>query len=108
METKLEKGALGAAIRAARLEQHYTHEALSELVGITPTHLKHIESEHRKPSIDLLYRLVQALNLSLDALFFPERKDEVFRKTERRMRQCNESQLRILYATMEAMQKEEK
>lgn len=108
METGLEKGVLGAAIRTARLEKHYTHEALAELVGITPTHLKHIESEHRKPSIDLLYRLVQALNLSLDSLFFPEREDDTFHKTERRMRQCSESQLRILYATMEAMQKEDK
>lgn len=108
MDNKLQKGVLGSALRAARLDKHYTHEALAELVGITPTHLKHIESEHRKPSIDLLYRLVQVLNLSLDALFFPEREDEVFRKTERRMRQCNESQLRILYATMEAMQKEDK
>jgi Predicted transcriptional regulators len=108
MITKLEKGVLGTAIRSARLNQHYTHEMLAELVGITPTHLKHIESEHRKPSIDLLYRLVQVLNLSLDTLFFPDREDDDFRKTERLMRQCSDSHLRILYATIEAMLQEDK
>lgn len=106
METKLEKGMLGSAIRKARLDKHYTHETLAELVGITPTHLKHIESEHRKPSIELLYRLVLTLNLSLDTLFFPEREDDAYRKTERLMRKCSDSQLRILHATIEAMLKE--
>jgi transcriptional regulator with XRE-family HTH domain len=109
MKTELEKGELGSAIRAARLEKHLSQEELAELVGITPTHVKHIESEHRKPSIELLYRLVRTLNLSLDTLFFPERADglETYRKTERLMRQCNEKQLQILYATIEAMLRED-
>lgn len=106
MKTEIEKGTLGTAIRAARLDKHYTHEALAELVGITPTHLKHIESEHRKPSIDLLYRLALTLNLSLDTLIFPDREETAYLKTERLMRQCNDSQLRILHATIEAMLKE--
>ena len=106
MEIELEKGMLGSAIRNSRLEQHYTHETLAELLGITPTHLKHIESGHRKPSIEHLYRLVLTLNLSLDSLFFPNREDDAYSKTERLMRNCNNSQLRILHATIEAMLKE--
>ncbi|WP_024345928.1 helix-turn-helix transcriptional regulator [Lacrimispora indolis] len=107
MDNKLQKGVLGSALRATRLDKHYTYEALAEKVGITPTHLKHIESEHRKPSIEVLYRLVTELNLSLDTLFYPERNDDSFCQTERLMRRCSDSQLRILYATMEAMLKED-
>ena len=108
MKTKLDKGELGSTIRAARLEKHLSQEELAEMVGITPTHIKHIESEHRKPSLELLYRLVWTLNLSLDALIFPEREDglEAYRKTERLMRQCSDKQLRILHSTIEAMLKE--
>jgi transcriptional regulator with XRE-family HTH domain len=57
------------------LQKHLSQEELAELVEITPTHIKHIESEHRKPSLELLYRLVRTLNLSLDTLIFPERED---------------------------------
>jgi transcriptional regulator with XRE-family HTH domain len=106
MSTKLDKGELGSAIRAARLDKRLSQEELAELVGITPTHIKHIESEHRKPSLELLYRLVRTLNLSLDTLIFPEREDATFSKTERLMRQCSDKQLRILHATIEAMLKE--
>ena len=105
MNETLTPGVLGAAIRKARTEKHFSQEELAEKVGITPTHIKHIESEHRKPSIEVLYRIVRALNLSLDALFFPEETDsqEEYRKVERLLHRCGAKQLRVLYATMEAL-----
>ena len=42
---------LGNAIRNARISRNLSQEDFSEMIGISPTHLKHIESEHRKPSI---------------------------------------------------------
>lgn len=72
----LEKGTLGNAIRSARISQNLSQEQLAEMVGITPTHLKHIESEHRNPSIDILFKLSTCLNLSLDNLLFPDNTDE--------------------------------
>ncbi|MFT8889532.1 MAG: helix-turn-helix transcriptional regulator [Ethanoligenens sp.] len=105
MTTGLQPGLLGSAIRKARMDKHISQEELAERIGITPTHLKHIESEHRKPSVDVLYRIVQIVNLSLDNLFFPERHDglEEYRKAERLLRQCDVKQLRVVYAAMEAM-----
>ena len=67
----LKDGILGTAIRNARQKHNLSQEQLAELVEITPTHLKHIESEHRKPSIEVLFRLCQTLHLSLDNLIFP-------------------------------------
>lgn len=70
---EIEKGILGNAIRTARIENHMSQEELAELVGITPTHLKHLESEHRNPSIDVLFKIAKVLHLSLDSLLFPNK-----------------------------------
>ena len=63
---------LGEAIRAARMRKGLTQEALAELLDITPIHLKNIESSRRKPSVPLLFALMELLGFSVDALVFPE------------------------------------
>lgn len=70
-----EKRELGEAIRAARMRKGLTQEALSELLDITPIHLKNIESSRRKPSVPLLFAAMELLDLSVDALVFPERRE---------------------------------
>lgn len=65
--------ALGEAIRAARMRKGLTQEALAELLDITPIHLKNIESARRKPSVPLLFALMELLGFSVDALVFPEK-----------------------------------
>lgn len=66
-----ETRALGEAIRAARMRKGLTQEALAELLDITPIHLKNIESSRRKPSVPLLFSLMELLDFSVDALVFP-------------------------------------
>ena len=44
---------IGQVIKYARIENGFSQEQLAELIDITPTHLKHIESGHRKPSIEV-------------------------------------------------------
>ena len=104
---ELQPGMLGNAIKTARLEKHLSQEKLSEIIGVTPTHIKHIESEHRKPSFEALCRLVTTLNISLDDLFFPNRyrceKSELCLKAERLLVECNDYQLKIVIAVLEAM-----
>lgn len=64
---------LGEAIRSARMKKGLTQEALSELLDITPVHLKNIESSRRKPSVPLLFMMMELLDFSVDALVFPQR-----------------------------------
>ena len=52
-----------------------TQEELAEQVDITTSHLKHIESGHRNPSIEVLFALAKVLDLSLDALIFDQRPE---------------------------------
>lgn len=66
--------ALANAIRSARMKKGYTQEQLSELLEITPGHLKHMESGKRKPSVPLLFQMMELLHFSADELVFPDRE----------------------------------
>jgi len=89
---------LGAAIRAARLRKGITQEALAELVDITPTHQKHIESGHRSPSVEKLFLLVKTLDMSLDNCLFPEQGTGSGRVREIQimLNQCGEKELNVI------------
>lgn len=72
----VESRALGDAIRAARMKKGMTQEHLAELLDITPIHLKNIEGSRRKPSVPLLFAIMELLDLSVDQLVFPQRAEE--------------------------------
>ena len=102
----LEKGILGNAIRDMRIKNGLSQEALAEMVGITPTHMKHIESEHRKPSVEVLFKLVKTLHLSLDNLLFDIRGEAAdFNYAINLLKNCSEKELRILIDIMKTLQK---
>ncbi len=63
---------IGTAIWNARKTQGITQEKLAEMVNITTSHLKHIESGHRKPSVEVLFQIMRILHVSLDALVFED------------------------------------
>jgi len=97
----------GAAIKKARLEKKLTQEKLAELIGITPNHIKQIESGRREPSVKVLNRLVQVLDLSLDSLFSNSYDDalELKNKINLCLDRCSVHELQVAYATLEAMLK---
>ena len=64
---------LGNKIRDARINHGMSQEYLAEILDVTPTHIRHVESSHRKPSIELLFQMCSLLNISLDALIFEDR-----------------------------------
>ena len=87
---------LGAAIRTARSNKSYTQEQLAEIAEITPSHEKHIESGHRLPSVEVLFRLAQTLNMSLDNIVFPEAENGRLKEIHILLRQCGEVELAVL------------
>ena len=66
---------LGNTIRSSRIKKGYTQEALSELLDITPSHLKQMEGGRRNPSVPLLFQMMELLDFSVDALVFPDRAE---------------------------------
>ena len=56
------------------MKKALTQERLAEMLDITPIHLKNIEGSRRIPSVPLLFRMMELLDFSVDALVFPERE----------------------------------
>ncbi len=82
----METRALGDAIRAARMKKGLTQDALSELLDITPTHLKNIEGSRRKPSVPLLFQIREESRcLRMDGL--SEREAEALERLVDAMRE---------------------
>ena len=64
---------LGNVIKAARQSANITVEALAERVGVTERYLYRIENEGKRPSYDVLYKLIRVLAISPDDIFYPEK-----------------------------------
>lgn len=63
---------LGDVIKAARQRSGITMEELAYKVGVTERYLYRIENENKKPSFDILFRLIRELSISSDEIFYPE------------------------------------
>ncbi|HIZ55448.1 MAG TPA: helix-turn-helix domain-containing protein [Firmicutes bacterium] len=97
---------LGPVIRRTRILCGMTQEQLAESAEITPTHIKHIESGHRKPSVEVLFKLAQVLHFSLDKLIFPEQTlQQESDPTEliALLRRCSEAERRVLADTARSL-----
>ena len=63
---------LGEKIKTLRKRQGLSQEELSERVEINATHLSRLETGKYQPSIDVLKRLADALEVSTDYLLSPD------------------------------------
>lgn len=70
----MDYAAMGGRIKQARKAQHLTQEQLAEACGLSAAFLGHIERGTRKASIDTLYALCRALNVSADYLIGQSRE----------------------------------
>ena len=106
---ELDRKALGEAIKKARLDMNLTQEKLAEMVSVTPTHLKQLEAGRRCPSIEIMYQLATILNISVDAIFFPERKDgqDLQQRIELYLHNCSSHELHVIYALIVALLEKE-
>ena len=70
MEKEIDYEALGMRIRNIRKERNVTQEKLGEICELSTAHIGHIERGTRIPSLDTLFRISQALGISIDYLIF--------------------------------------
>ena len=110
MNCEQELTALREAIRNERKNKRITQEELAEMLEVSPTHVKHIESGHRKPSIEILFELAKILNISLDEVVFPKNRtpnDATRGKIERLLDVSDESSLQFILCVLEALREKE-
>ena len=87
-----------------------TQEELAEMLEVSPTHVKHIESGHRKPSVEILFALAKILNISLDEVVFPKKdtpRDATRGKIERLLDVSDEASLHFILSVLEALREKE-
>ncbi|MBR5619339.1 MAG: helix-turn-helix transcriptional regulator [Clostridia bacterium] len=98
---------LGKVIKNARVKNNLSQEQLAELLGVSPSHIKHMESGLRKPSVENLFQLVQILHFSLDALIQPELlgMDERAQDIRTLLADCSPQQLELISDLIRAVRK---
>ncbi len=63
---------LGDIIKYYRERSDYTVEELANKVGVSERYLYRIENEGKKPSYDVLFRIIRTLSISSERIFYPE------------------------------------
>lgn len=96
---------LGDIIKSARQRADITIEALADKVDITERYLYRIENEGKKPSYDVLYKLIRELSISPDSIFYPKKpsKDSEVENLLRMLSVCDERSLEVVKATVKAL-----
>lgn len=92
----------GQAIKAARERKGLTRKELAAQIRISPRYLASIENRWQTPSLQVFYRLVIHLDMSVDQFFFPEKaatKTTQRRQLDTLLDSISESGLRIITAT---------
>ena len=91
MNETLDYEAIGQRIRKHRKMNNLSQEELSEKIGISPTHMSHIETGGTKLSLPVLVEIAKVLNVTTDALLFSEESAADFSRTIRLLEMAIES-----------------
>ena len=65
---ELDYAAIGKRIRDARKKLGFTQEALGEMVGLSTSHVCHIEGGRTKPSLHSIVQIANVLHTSVDRI----------------------------------------
>ena len=95
----------GTSLRNAREKRNYKREQIAERAEISPRFLAAIESGRRKPSLDVLIRLVNAIGASFDEILAPQVNvdSEIVDRIRRLVPQCNRRDQELLLALIDKM-----
>jgi len=97
---------IGARIKDIRNGKGVTQEQLSENVGINPKYLSSIERGKENPTLNILLKLTQSLDVNLDELFSNiEVEDPANRKDliNSLLDEADDEQLKLAYKILSAI-----
>lgn len=92
----------GQAIKSKREKKGLTRKELAAQIRISPRYIASIENSGQTPSLQVFYRLVIHLDMSVDQFFFPEKtaaKTTQRRQLDTLLDIISESSLRIITTT---------
>lgn len=98
---------LGELVEAARLRKNLSRMKLSEEISIGERHLYAIEHEGGNPSYSVLRKLIYALDLSPEEIFYPqsEHTNPKLATLFRSIRRLDDREINILKLMVDALLK---
>ncbi len=95
---------IGERVRKYRKAKGFSQELLAEKVGISVTHMSHIETGNTKLSLPVLAALSSALEIQADDLLCDHPSGRVFalRELDEILNTCSDNQIRIILDVVKA------
>jgi len=95
----------GIVLKNARIDKKLTQAELAEILDISLPYLKDLERFRNNPSYEIFEKVIRYFNLSADTVIYPNKNitDNTYQKIERLLTRCDERQLHVILATIEAL-----
>jgi len=95
----------GTVLKNARMDKKLTQAELAEILDISLSYLKDLERFRNNPSYEVFEKVIRYFNLSADTVIYPNRNltDNTYQKIGRLLTYCDEGQLQVILATIEAL-----
>lgn len=97
---------IGQRIRRIRKAHKLSQEELAEKVGISTTHMSHIETGNTKLSLPVFVDIAEALEVQTDSLLYDEPRDSVttaMSDIAAILEECDTKQARVISDMVKAM-----
>lgn len=98
--------AIGQRIRKIRKARGFSQEKLAEEIGISTTHMSHIETANTKMSLSTFVALASALEVRTDELLYderPENRSSSITFIMELLNDCSTQQVRIIEDVVKAV-----
>ena len=110
MEKELDICALGKKVKQYRIQKGYSAEKLSDVAGVSKSHITNIESGNSHASAEVLVRIANALEISVDLMLCDSLKGRTAQKARMleyavMLEECSEMETRIIMQTAMALKK---
>ncbi len=90
---------MGQRIRRIRKARGISQEQLAEIIGISTTHMSHIETANTKLSLPVFVNLAEALDVQTDVLLYDSPRESVSsaaKDISSILESCNAQQARVI------------
>lgn len=94
------KQTIGCRIKHIRMKKGFTQEQLAEKIDINPKYLSSIERGKENPTLNMLIKLSESLDVNLNDIFYQfEIEDPAKRKSmiDSILNEANDEQLKLAY-----------
>ncbi len=100
--------AIGQEIKRKREVKGWTQDYLAQLVDRTPRSIMYIENRGQHPSLNIFFKIVTLLDISVDKFFYPDKhngENECRKRIDRMLNGMDEKELSFMEIVAEGIEK---